>query len=47
MDLQNPMKYRALMVVGPTGFEYDPDDVLAGITINKLRNSVFGCLVLF
>ncbi|GMY32967.1 hypothetical protein FCV25MIE_28209 [Fagus crenata] len=39
MDLQNAMNYRALLDFGPTGFEYDP--------INKLRNSVFDCLVLF
>lgn len=47
MDLQNPMNFRGLLDVGPTGFEYDPDDVLARIAIEKLRESVNDCLVLF
>jgi hypothetical protein len=47
MDLQNPMNFRGLLVVGPTGFEYDTDDVLARIAIDKLRESVNDCLVLF
>ena len=47
MDLQNAMNYRAPLDFGPTGFEYDPDYVLARITINELRNNVFDCLVLF
>jgi hypothetical protein len=41
------MNFRGLLDVGPAGFEYDTDDVLARIAIEKLRESVNDCLVLF
>lgn len=47
MDLQNPMNYRGLLAVGPTGFEDDMNDVLARIAIDKLRDCVVDGQVLF
>lgn len=45
MDLHDPGDNRCFL--RPTGCEYDLDNVLSGIVIQKLANSVFDGLVLF
>lgn len=47
MDLKDPMDTRILRVLGPTRFEYDPNNVLTRIAIEELRNGVLDSLVLF
>lgn len=47
MDLKDPVDTRILRVLGPTRFEYDPNDVLTRIAIEELRNGVLDSLVLF
>lgn len=47
VDLQDSEDLRGLFSVGPTCFEDDVDDVLAGISIQELGDGVFDGLVLF
>uniref|UniRef100_A0A0A0KFB4 Uncharacterized protein n=1 Tax=Cucumis sativus TaxID=3659 RepID=A0A0A0KFB4_CUCSA len=47
MDFQDSKDFRTFFSTRPSGFENNPNDILAGIGIGKLGYSVFDGLMLF